>query len=334
FLALLGVKDGSREEVLELYKKYTFPAKELGYEIVVDVNPMVFDKLGVNANFFRGPLDLSFFSDLKIDTLRLDLGMCDLEEAYLSKNKEGIKICLNGATKLDHVGHVLQAGGNPEKICGCHNYYPHRYTGVLLEHFMESTNNWVSHNLPVMTFVSSQAKDQFGPWPVTEGLPTLEMHRDWPIEIQTLHYLMMGNVDDIIIGNCFATEEELRKMAQANQEITTFHVNLVDGVTESMKNRLQMNLSVRGDQGAYLIRSLESRMMREEVEPFNTVDIHPGDVLIDNVLYGQYAGEVQIALKEMKNYGKTNVVGYLNPLEVQLLQYLKGGQPFRFVWED
>ena len=330
FLAMLGVKEGSKKEVFERYKKYTYKAKELGYEIIVDVNPMVFDKLGVNARFFEGPLDLSFFKDLKIDILRLDLGMGDMEEAYLSKNKDKIKICLNGGCQSDHVGHVLKAGGDPEMILGCHNYYPHRYTGIPLNYFNRSTAHWNKHHLRIMSFVSSNEKDAFGPWPVTEGLPTLEMHRDLPIELQTKHYLMMGTISDIIISNCFASEKELQAMANANNDIVTFHIKLEKGITDQMKKRLQMALSVRADMSEYLIRSLESRMMREEVEPFNTIDMHRGDILIDNVLYGQYAGEVQIALQDMKNSGKTNVVGHIDEEELLLLPYLKAGQQFKF----
>ena len=59
-------------------------------------------------------------------------------------------------------------------------------------------------------------------------------------------------------------------------------------------------------------------------------NLKPGDVLIDNNLYGQYAGEVQIARKPMKNYGKTNVVGHIDPREVELLPYMKGSTPFGF----
>ena len=53
-------------------------------------------------------------------------------------------------------------------------------------------------------------------------------------------------------------------------------------------------------------------------------------MLIDNNLYGQYAGEVQIARKPMKNYGKTNVVGHIDPREIELLPYMKGSTPFGF----
>ena len=188
----------------------------------------------------------------------------------------------------------------------------------------------VKHNLRLQSFVTSQNPEAFGPWPVTEGLPTLEMHRDWPIEIQVEHYVMMGYVNDIIIANAYATDAELEAMATANSTKVMFHMTPAEGLPESMKKRLKMNLSVRGDSGEWIIRTLESRMLREATEPFNTVDIQPGDVLIDNNLYGQYAGEVQIARKPMKNYGKTNVVGHIDPREVELLPYMKGSTPFGF----
>lgn len=192
FIALLGA--GDRQQTIDRYKPLLAKAKELGFEIEADVNPMMFERMGINASFFHGPLDLSFFTELQVDILRLDLGLNDMEEAFLSKNKEGIKICVNGCNTQDHVGHVLAAGGDRDMILGCHNYYPHRYTGVSLEHFEKGSAPMVKHNLRLQAFVTSQNPEAFGPWPVTEGLPTLEMHRDWPIEIQVGHYVMMGYV--------------------------------------------------------------------------------------------------------------------------------------------
>ena len=182
FIALLGA--GDRQQTIDRYKPLLAKAKELGFEIEADVNPMMFKKMGINASFFSGPLDLSFFTELQVDILRLDLGMNDIEEAYLTKNKDHIKICVNGCNTMDHVGHVLAAGADPDMLLGCHNYYPHRYTGVSLEHFEKGSAPMVKHNLRLQSFVTSQNPDAFGPWPVTEGLPTMEMHRDWPIEAQ------------------------------------------------------------------------------------------------------------------------------------------------------
>lgn len=330
FLALLGAK-GTYEEVVERYLPYTRLAHELGFEIFCDVNPMVLKRLGVGISMFQGGIDLTFFKELGIDAMRLDLGMSDLEEAALAKNADGIKICINGAAVTDHVGALLSCGAPREVLVGCHNYYPHRYTGVSLDYLMRGTEHWAKRGMRLQAFVSSNAPEAFGPWPVTEGLPTLEMHRDLPIEVQLKHFVMMGCVSDVLIGNCFATDDELAAMERANSDRVRFTTRLVDGLPEDMARRLGMNLSVRGDcTSGYMIRTLESRMDPAPVEPFNTVDIERGDVIIDNRLYGQYAGEVQIALAPMKNSGKTNVVGHIDDCEHVLLDYLAAGTRFAF----
>ena len=330
FLALLGAR-GTYEEVVERYLPYTRLAHELGFEIFCDVNPMVLKRLGVGISMFQGGIDLTFFKELGIDAMRLDLGMSDLEEAALAKNADGIKICINGAAVTDHVGALLSCGAPREALVGCHNYYPHRYTGVSLDYFMRGTEHWAKRGMRLQAFVSSNAPEAFGPWPVTEGLPTLEMHRDLPTEVQLKHFVMMGCVGDVLIGNCFATDDELAAMERANSDRVRFTTRLVDGLPQDMARRLGMNLSVRGDcTSGYMIRTLESRMDPAPVEPFNTVDIERGDVIIDNRLYGQYAGEVQIALAPMKNSGKTNVVGHIDDCEHVLLDYLAAGTRFAF----
>lgn len=330
FLALLGAK-GTYEEVVERYLPYTRLAHELGFEIFCDVNPMVLKRLGVGISMFQGGIDLTFFKELGIDAMRLDLGMSDLEEAALAKNADGIKICINGAAVTDHVGALLSCGAPREALVGCHNYYPHRYTGVSLDYFMRGTEHWAKRGMRLQAFVSSNAPEAFGPWPVTEGLPTLEMHRDLPIEVQLKHFVMMGCVGDVLIGNCFATDDELAAMERANSDRVRFTTRLVNDLPRDMARRLGMNLSVRGDcTSGYMIRTLESRMDPAPVEPFNTVDIERGDVIIDNRLYGQYAGEVQIALAPMKNSGKTNVVGHIDDCEHVLLDYLAAGTRFAF----
>lgn len=330
FLALLGAK-GTYEEVVERYLPYTRLAHELGFEIFCDVNPMVLKRLGVGISMFQGGIDLTFFKELGIDAMRLDLGMSDLEEAALAKNADGIKICINGAAVTDHVGALLSCGAPREALVGCHNYYPHRYTGVSLDYFMRGTEHWAKRGMRLQAFVSSNAPEAFGPWPVTEGLPTLEMHRDLPIEVQLKHFVMMGCVGDVLIGNCFATDDELAAMERANSDRVGFTTRLVNDLPQDMARRLGMNLSVRGDcTSGYMIRTLESRMDPAPVEPFNTVDIERGDVIIDNRLYGQYAGEVQIALAPMKNSGKTNVVGHIDDCEHVLLDYLAAGTRFAF----
>lgn len=65
-----------------------------------------------------------------------------------------------------------------------------------------------------------------GPWKVMEGLPTLEDHRDLPIEVQAKHLLMTGLIDDIIISNAYATDEELYALSKINLSMPTLNIEL------------------------------------------------------------------------------------------------------------
>ena len=76
--------------------------------------------------------------------------------------------------------------------------------------------------------------------------------------------LTMDMVDNITIGNCFASEEELKALQEANTSVIEFNVNLVENLPQSMKDRLNLQLSRRNDINEYLIRSLESRLIRAE----------------------------------------------------------------------
>ena len=64
---------------------------------------------------------------------------------------------------------------------------------------------------------------------------------------------------------------------------------------------------------------------------FNAPEIiKRGDVIIESSEYGHYAGEVQIALNDMVNSGKSNVVGHIREEEVFILDYIKPWQKFSF----
>lgn len=330
FVALLGVRD-ERDEVTARYRALTDEAHALGFEVFCDVNPSVLARLGVNASVLRGKLDLGFLQEIGCDVMRLDLGLSEMEEAFLTRNEAGIGVCLNAsANACDHIGALLASGGEPARIVGCHNYYPHRYTGLTLEYFLTCSRRWKERGLPLQAFVSSQEPEAFGPWPACDGLPTLEMHRDLPAAVQARHLVQLGCVDDIIVGNCFASERELAAIAAGVAAPMAFTLHRAPGLPKELERRLRLGLSCRPEQNGYLVRTVESRMVKGEVAPFNTVDIRRGDVLVDNDGYGQYAGEVQIALAAMENSGRTNVVGYIDGAELMLLDGLRAGTRFTF----
>lgn len=162
------------------------------------------------------------------------------------------------------------------------------------------------------------------------------MRRELPIDVQAKHLMATGFVDDIIIANSFASEEELKLLSELNKEKITFKVKFDESARElDRKIVLEEYHYNRGDVSEYMIRSTQSRVKykNESFPPINTPNIQRGDILIDSDLYTRYAGELQIALKEMKNEGKTNVIGKIVDEEKFLLDYIEPWSSFGFIEE-
>ena len=65
--------------------------------------------------------------------------------------------------------------------------------------------------------------------------------------------------------------------------------------------------------------------------PLNTISvIKPYMVTIDNVNYQRYKGELAIAIKEMENDGKVNVVGYILDSAHILVDLIKPSSKIKF----
>ena len=84
-------------------------------------------------------------------------------------------------------------------------------------------------------FVSSQQKETFGPWQVFQGLPTLEEDRTLPIDAQVRHMIACEVIDDILIGNAYASEEELQAMSSVKLTNTTIKMEPEQGLFDSEK---------------------------------------------------------------------------------------------------
>ncbi|MER2176001.1 MAG: phospho-sugar glycosidase domain-containing protein, partial [Carnobacterium sp.] len=221
---------------------------------------------------------------------------------------------------------------NAANLMGCHNFYPHRYTGLNYDHFIETSKQYKEHRLVTAAFVNSPSA-HIGPWPVDEGLCTLEMHREWPIEVQAKHLWATEVIDDVIIANAFASETELKALSELNPYQLTLTCELEADVPELEAKIVTEEFHFnRGDVSDYVIRSTQSRVKYKghEFVPFNTPDMKKGDIVIETSLYAHYAGELQVALKPMKNSGKSNVVGHVVEEEQFLLDYLKPWQKFQF----
>jgi hypothetical protein len=324
FTCLISLGD-SIESSIEKFKKLIEVANEEAMEVIADVTPDVFNALGLDYQ------ELGFFNDLGLSGIRLDLGFSGIEESIMTANPYGLKIEINISTGTKYLENILSYQPKKENLYGCHNFYPHEYTGLSREHFMMCSKQFKDHNIRTAAFVNAPSAT-FGPWPTTEGLCTLEEHRHLEIAIQGKDLIHNGLIDDVIIANCYASENELKTLSEVNTDVLTMGVILEENISVIEEKIVTEELHFyRGDISDYVIRSTQPRVKYKEKSfpSKNTRAIKKGDLLIDNDLYKRYAGELQIALKDRPNNGKTNIVGKISPNELFLLSKLRPWQKFR-----
>ncbi len=357
FTSLFSV-DGTREEIIAYFQKLTKTAHEYGMEVDGDVNFAFLDKLKAT------PQDLSVFKEMGIDTLRLDMPYFDERDAQIVNNQEGIKIEFN--TVMDQVIlDALENGADPKNISTCYNFFPQRYTAPCYEEI--KLFNKKLKQFPIALFINSHAPKTHGPWPVWDGLCTLEEDRDLPIDTQLKHLAIMEDVSEALIGNAFASDEELELLAKTKNEMyyqlpelnqSTSGDAMTDAVMKSLpkgeifrlplKVELEKDLSdleqamifdfpahqVSFDAVNYLYRSRFPRFLAKgkTIEPRTCSKeyFEKGDVVVVNDNCRHYAGEVQIVRRPMKNDGQRNLAGHIAPEEMLLLDFLKPGDYFSF----
>lgn len=326
FTCLLSVDKEDIEKIVADFSETIFYAKELGMEVIADVSPKVFGDLSIGYN------DLSFFKNIGADGIRLDMGFTGNEESMMTFNPQDLDIELNISSGTRYLENILSYQANDSKLMGCHNFYPHRYTGLSYDHFIRTTQIYKDHGIRTAAFVNSPTAT-IGPWPVEEGLCTLEMHRNWPITTQAKHLWATDLIDDVIIANSFASEEELRDLSNIDPYKLTLDCTLREDTPElERKIVLEEFHFNRGDVSDYVVRSTQSRVKYKghHFKPFNIDNINKGDIIIETSLYAHYAGELQLALLPMENSGKTNVVGSVTKEDQVLLPYIKPWQKFTF----
>lgn len=326
FTCLLSIND-SKDKIKEEFKKIITYATSKNMEVILDISPRVFKDLNINYD------DLSFFKELGATGIRLDEGFDGLKEALMTYNKYDLDIEVNMSSGTKYIDNILSYSPNKKKLIGCHNFYPMEYSGLSLEHFLKTSKQYKELGIRTAVFVSSNVADH-GPWPVLDsGLCTLELHRNLPLKTQVKHHLLLDLVDDIIIANAFASEEELKEISEL--KIPTFDVEVVSNLSEIEEqiifNETHFN---RGDLSEYLIRSTQSRLkfVNEDIKPKNTQKtINKGEIIICNNNFGQYKGELQLIKKSHPDLKeRKNVLAKIVDHELFLLDYLKPWSMFKF----
>lgn len=344
FTCFLSIPEDKRESYLVEFKEFMTKAHELGFEVAADTNPEVFKLIGAT------PDNLKPFVDLGLDIIRMDGNFGTQGDIQLTRNQDNIKIEFN-ASMDSGVELLIKNGGNREQIIMCHNFFPERYTGLDFDLFQEYNRYWKELNLHTAAFVSSNNENTIGPWQVFCGLPTVEIMRGLPIDLQARLMLAAGNVDDILIGNYPATDEELEALSKINFQAIEMRVDEVPEITENEK-QIMYEFGPhwdRYDHSSFMLRSSMPRVKFKEKATVQdsgfssdkkvddkSIPHHDcgkkvftrGDVLIVNDNLAHYRGELEIVLTEIPNDGERNLVATIKEEELQLLDFIKPGHHF------
>ncbi len=315
------------DEIKKEFKAINAHAVSLGMELMLDVSPRVFDQLGIGYN------DLSFFADIDATGIRLDMGFDGSAESKMTHNPYGLDIEINMSNDVAAIDNIMSYRPKTDKLIGCHNFYPQEFTGLRLSHFLSCSERFKKFNLKTSAFVTAPSA-QIGPWPVMDGLCTLEMHRRLPLQAQAKHLFATGLIDTVLIGNMFASEEELKTLSELDPNVLALEVEFAPGTTELEKD-IVLNFPHfnRGDINDYMIRSTMSRVVYKDRDfPAHDLSaLSKGDIIIGNDGFGQYKGELQLVINDLPKDDRKNVVARVVDSELFLIDYIQAWDTFKFV---
>lgn len=326
FTCLLSINE-PLEKIITLYKELIEYAAMFGIEVTLDVSPRVFKQLGIDYT------DLSFFKHLGAQAIRLDESYNGRVESDMTYNSHDLKIVVNMSQDTPYIDNIMSYFPKTTHLVGCHNFYPGRDCGLSMEFFNNATKRFKQQNIRTGAFVSSTDAN-IGPWQITDGLCTLEMHRDRDIITQAKHLYALNTIDDIIIANKFASRQEMESLSNLDRFIIDFRIKCNLNLEIENKILFEEKHFYRGDVSDKLIRSTQSRV-KYKLYDFQKHDcdnvIPRGSIVIGNNDFGQYKGELQIILHDIvDNELKRNIVGHIIEEELFLLDYLKPWQKFSF----
>lgn len=329
FMSLLQIDINNPKKSIQRLNESIQYANQLDMAVTLDIHPMVFQYLKMKEN------DLSYFAQMGVQTLRLDSGYDGRTEAMMTHNPYHIHIEINMSKEINYLDLIDSYHPDKRYLKGSHNFYPQRYTGLSLQSFIRCSQKFQKYHISSAVFLTSQ-QAKISPWSISEGLCTLEMHRDLPIDVQARHMKLLAMVDDWFIGNAYASETELKTVSQIyHSHMDTLTIETFNDITKLEKEMLfQYIHEYRGDASEYVIRSTKNRQRYYQTSlPAHEIqrDIKRGDILILNEDYGQYKSEVQIALTDRQSDAKINVVGKICQEDMILLDYLKPFQSFQFI---
>lgn len=292
----------SSEEIFKKFLDLFQLAKDLDLDICVDINNKTLEK-------YPELVDMGLI-------LRLDFGFSIDEIRNLSHKT---RLAINGSTvAYESLKNLADNRVDMENIIGWHNYYPLDLSGIGRDFFKEQNNLIREFKMMTAAFVPGNDKLR---GPIYKGLPTLEDHRFKNPYVSIVDLKRSYDIDICLTAETVKAEDEIFIKKFFNQGIVSLPVTL------DKNFRDLEGLKVRPDISPYIIRN---NRIKKDVKPNISQYIHRGDILVCNNLSGRYAGEIEIARKDLGIMEDRNVIGNVDREYLELLNYIKGDDEIVF----
>lgn len=279
----------------------------LDLKVVPDVSPATFEKLNI------APHDYQQLKKMGFQALRLDYGFDDYE--IIKELQKDFYLMLNASVvNEDYLKGAQEAGVDFQRIALTHNFYPHNETGLGLDYFKEKNKIFAQYGLTVQAFVCGDVLKRF---PLYEGLPTVEKHRTMNPFVSAVELIHDCGMKDIFIGDSEASRTTLKNIKEyMDKRVMCIQCHL-DKNYEYLYDR---PIQVRKDQSESLVRLLLPRT--PDIPIYHNTVRKRGYIVMENHLAGRYSGEVHIVKKDLPFESRVNVIGFLHPEYIDILDYI------------
>ncbi|MCT2909041.1 DUF871 family protein [Schleiferilactobacillus harbinensis] len=283
----------------------------LDLNVIVDISPATFKKLGLADNDFNGIYAQGFHS------LRLDYGFDD--PALIRKLQKHFTVVLNASTvQVDFLNALQVEGVDLRKLVVAHNFYPKPDTGLTAAYFAEKNKLFQEWEIPLLAFIPGDGLKRY---PVYAGVPTLEHQRGFNSYAAYLEMALRYGVEWIYVGDSQLTAQSLAWIQRFSQDgVITLPVA---GTTQLPSDPLK----VRREVSPGMVR-IQTPRQATPVGP--VLDRPAGTVTIENDLAGRYHGEIDIAKTGLPFSPTSNYLGTIPAPFLPVLPLLDGQHPVQF----
>ncbi len=300
-------------------------ARKLQLDVIADVTPESAAILGLTS------CTLEAFQNIGIQTFRLDDGFDVSAIASFTRNAANIRIQLNASTVSEEfLAELSNKNADFSCIDALHNFYPRQNTGLSVRAFSERTALLHRFGIRTGAFVATQNGRKRSP--LYDGLPTLELHRGFSVDLAARHLAALG-IDDIFLSDALPTEAELTAFTKTTLDCVTLHA--VPAIESETLSLLAEPFTSRPDEARDAVRTVESRARSKQLTlplvPENTCQRPFGSVTLDNIDYLRYAGELQITKRNLPADPRVNVLAHIHEEELFLLSCIHPGSKFRIL---